>query len=159
MKTFLSLALSLSMFFLFATCKKDPPYDPNGYYIRCKVNGQLYLPENCANCMTCDLIGDTLLLIGANRGFETLVIGVRDSLSVHIGHFPLNNSYNHNAYYKNSPITYDIFRTDSFHTGQINILKLDKGLRIVEGNFEFMPYNNYRNSTVSITEGIFRLKF
>lgn len=159
MKIIICIALTISVFFLCATCKKDPPYDPNGYYIRCKLNGQLYLPENCANCMTCDLIGDTVLIIGANRGFETLGFGIRDLNLIKPINYPLNEELRHRADYKKNPLVQDRYYTDASHTGELNITKLDKSLRIIEGNFYFTAYNAYQNNTVSVTNGIFRLKF
>ena len=59
-----------------SSCKKD--HLPN-FYFQCKVNGVLYEPDNCANCNGKELIGDTTLLLGANRGFEALSIGIIDN--------------------------------------------------------------------------------
>ena len=160
MKTIKFTCIAITFLFVLTKCKTDPPTtDPNSFYLKCKVDGQAYLPENCANCMTCDLIGDTVLIIGGNRGYETIGFGIKDLGAIKQISYPLNESLLHRADYDNSPIVQDRFFTDASHTGQLNITKLDKPGRIIEGNFSFIAYNAYQNKTVSVTEGIFRLKF
>lgn len=153
------LCLSIVLLFVFAKCKDDPPIDPNSFYIRCKVDGQTYIPDNCANCTTCDMYGDTVLILGANRGYEALVIGIIDTSNIGQKLYILNESLSHGATYKNSTNINDKYITNAAHTGQLNITKLDKPGRIIEGNFSFTAYNAYQNKTVSVTDGVFRLKF
>ena len=58
-------------FCLAAACNKE--HLPE-YYFKCKVNGQEYVPDNCANCRTADILGDTLLILGANRFVEAIAL-------------------------------------------------------------------------------------
>ncbi len=151
--------VSISLLFIFAKCEKDPPLDTNSPYIRCKVNGQTYIPENCANCMQCDLIGDTTLIFGANRGYETLGFGIKDLSNIKVGTYPLNESLFHRGDYDNSPTVGDGFFTTATHTGQATITKIDRTNRIMEGNFSFTAYSAVYGTTVNVTDGIFKLRF
>lgn len=141
-----------------ASCNKE--HLPE-YYFKCKVNGQEYVPDNCANCKTADILGDTIFVLGGNRYFEGVAISVLE--------YPLQQkSYTLTskatkgygaAFYDNtigSPS--DIFRTESFRIGQLNITTLDKSNKVIVDTF-FFDANAMQNKTVSITEGKFRLQY
>lgn len=69
------LAIILSLFVLTsAQCKKNTPLPE--FYFSCKVDGQEYIPNGCANCRVAKLLEDTTILINGNRGFETIGIGI-----------------------------------------------------------------------------------
>ena len=75
LKNFGLVIIALST--LAASCKKNPSEpDPDSFYFQCKINGQLYIPNNCANCMSGTLLGDTTLLINGNAGYEAILIGI-----------------------------------------------------------------------------------
>ncbi len=61
--------------------------------------------------------------------------------------------------YYNSTLVNDIFETDSAHVGFLKIDNLDKVQRIIKGTFYFKAYNSYRNDSVNVTDGKFRLKY
>lgn len=148
---------------IFATCNKpqDTVPDPNSFYFRCKINGQTYIPNSCANCITCSILGDTTFLLGGNAGFEAVFIGVINTTGVQIisTAYVLNDNPRYGATYKNSTTTNDRFDTDATRTGQLVITSLDKSNRIVTGTFYFQAYNPVQNKTVDVTEGIFRLRY
>ncbi len=156
MKTLAFLIFAFLLVAIFAQCKDDLPRDPNSFYFRCKVDGVIYIPDNCANCQQSDLIGDTTLIIRGNRGFETLGWLIKDLTTIKSISYPLNEKLRGD--YKNSTIVQDRYFTDITHTGQVNITKLDKLNRLIEGTFSFNAYNAYQNKSVSVTEGVFRLK-
>lgn len=153
--------LILSSLFMFATsCKKE--HLPE-YYFKCKVNGQEYIPDNCANCRTAKLLGDTSLILGANRYVESVVLGILD--------FPLQAK----TYYLDSTRKYggggsasydntignpsDIFETDRLRTGKLIISTLDKTNKIISGTFYFEAYNRVTSTIVRIEAGKFRIKY
>jgi hypothetical protein len=142
---------------LAASCEKQNN-NPAQYYIRCKIDGQDYLPNNCANCMKGQLLNDTTFLLNANAGYESLGIGLFDGTGVSIKTYILDGK-KASGDYDNSPLVNDIFKTDSLRTGQITISKLDKSNKIIEGSFYFQAYNPVQNKTVNVTNGEFRLKY
>ena len=153
------LFILLPLVLLSSSCKKDrlPKF-----YFQCKVDGVLYEPDNCANCNSKELIGDTVLLLGANRGNEALSIGILKR-NMAIGNYKLSSALTENngsAIYDNTignPA--DIFRTDSTRTGVINITELDRSNRIIVGTFYFDAYNIPKNKILRVTEGKFRLNY
>jgi hypothetical protein len=146
---------------IFATCNKTPPIPTDDFYFRCKINGQTYIPNNCANCMVAKLLGDTTLLINGNAGFESIAIGIINFTGqpIIISSYILNDNPRHGADYKNSTTTNDKFDTDATRTGQLVITSLDKTNRIIIGTFYFQAYNPIQNKTVDVTDGIFRLRY
>lgn len=139
------------------SCRKKSP-DPE-FYIKCKVDGQEYLPNNCANCMVGKLLQDTILIIGANRGFETLGIGINDKSGIKVTTYLLNEVIGRRGDYKNSTTTNDRFFTDTTHKGELHVTALDKTNSIISGTFYFQAYNPVQNKTVNVTEGKFRVKY
>lgn len=131
------------------------------YYIRCKIDGLDYLPNNCANCMRAQLLGDTVFLLNANAGFESVAIGIikLDKIPIKTATYILNDNLQQNGIYDNSPEVNDIFKTDMNRTGQLIISSFDKTNKIVEGAFYFQAFNPVQNKTVNITDGKFRLKY
>ena len=83
------LVILLLPCFLFSKCKKEDPLPE--YYIKCKIDGIDYLPNNCANCITADLIGDTTFILGGNRDFEALTLGIQNNDGINEGRYLLNN--------------------------------------------------------------------
>lgn len=132
------------------------------YYFKCKVDGQEYVPDNCANCMTRTILGDTLLILGANRYVESIGIDVleyplkeksyilKEKRNISGGTADYDNTIG------NPP---DIFRTDSLRTGQLTITTLDKTNKIIAGTFSYEAYNAVQNKSVKVTEGKFRLQY
>ncbi len=154
------LYLLIATVLLSASCHKQDP-NPAQYYIRCKIDGQDYLPNNCANCMRGQILGDTTFLMNANAGFESVAIGVikLDKVPIAVTSYILNDNPQQNGVYDNSPQVNDIFKTDATRTGLLNITTLDKPNKIVSGTFYFQAYNPVQNKTVNITNGEFRLKY
>ena len=146
---------------IFVSCKKDPTPDNNYPYFQCKINGQTYIPNNCANCVTCSILGDTTFLLGGNAGFQALDIGIikLDKIPISETTYVLNNNLQQNGTYDISPLVNDIYKTDATHAGQLTITTLDKTKRTIQGTFYFKAYNTYRNDSVSVTDGKFRLNY
>lgn len=140
------------------SCEKQ---DPNlaQFYIRCKIDGQDYLPNNCANCMTGQILGDTVIMLQSSRGFETVTIGVINKPKIEIAAYILNDVIASRGTYKYSTTTTDRYYTDATRTGELKITTLDKANKIVAGTFYFQAYNPVQNKTVNITNGEFRLKY
>lgn len=144
-----------------ASCKKNeyPEPGPNDFYFRCKIDGRLYIPNSCANCMVGKILRDTVYLMNGNSGFESVLIGINDGEIFGKKNYLLNDKIGRQGGYDNSSIVEDIYKTDSSHVGQLEITSLDKTKRIIQGTFYFKAYNNYRNDSVSVTDGKFRLKY
>src|SRR5690606_36449 len=138
-------------FCLAAACNKE--HLPE-YYFKCKVNGQEYVPDNCANCRTAKVLGDTLLILGANRYVETIAIyGLEYPLKEKIYDLlSKRNIGSGSAYYDNTignPV--DIYRTQDTLPGQLSIATLDKTNKIIAGTFYFDAFNVIQNKTVRVT--------
>lgn len=148
----------LTLALLTGSCKKDRL--PN-FYFQCKVDGVFYEPDNCANCSTKDLVGDTSLILGAASGNESLAIGLIRSSKISTGIYILANpNSSYSAIYDNTiGNPSDIFRTDSIRTGIINITELNRSNKIIEGTFYFDAFNIPKNKIVRVTEGRFRLNY
>lgn len=142
---------------IFATCRKNPTptYD---FYFQCKINGQTYIP-GLGNGLTCELLADTTLLLGGNLGYQALGIGINDTTQIKVTTYILNEIIGRRGDYKNSTLTNDRYFTDETHTGQLHITTLDKTNKIIQGTFYFKAYNSYRNDSISITDGKFRLHY
>ncbi len=150
---------ALLFIIIFTQCNKS--HDLPEFYYRCKVDGQDYRPNGCANCLTCTILGDTTFLLGANRGFEVVSIGIikLDHSFITAAVYDLNANPQQNALYDNSPLVNDIFRTDSLRTGVLQIISIDKASKIILGTFSFQAYNAVQNKVVNVTEGKFRWKY
>jgi hypothetical protein len=152
--------LIASLFFITITankCKKEPPLPE--FYFRCKVDGQDYRPNGCPNCLTCAILGDTTFLLGANRGYEVVTVGVIDNSGFKNTDYLLNHIISSRGTYKNSTTVDDRYYTDSLRTGNLIISLIDKSNKIIEGTFSFQAYNLVQNKTVSVTGGKFRLQY
>ena len=151
--------LLLATIFMVASCKKTTDPSPDDFYFRCKINGQLYIPNSCANCLTCTVYKDTILLLGANQGYKVLTIGINDNLNIRVTTYILNEIIGRQGTYKNSTLTNDRYFTDAKHTGQLQITTLDKTNKILQGTFYFKAFNSYSNDSISVTDGDFRLHY
>ena len=144
----------------FSKCTKDDPLPE--FYFQCKVDGVLYEPDNCANCETKEMYGDSLFSLGANSGNEALGLAILKH-SISIGAYSLGKAIIENkgtALYDNTiGNPSDIFRTDSIRTGVVNITELDRTNKIIVGTFSFDAYNIPKNKIVKVTEGKFRLNY
>lgn len=151
----LLFVFTASLFFA-ASCNKE--HLPE-YYFKCKLNGQEYVPDNCANCTQGKILQDTVLIIGGNRSFESLGIGINDGGGIKVGNYILNEIIGRRGDYKFSTSPNDRYFTDATHTGSLTITTLDKTNKIIAGTFSFQAYNSVQNKTVNITEGKFRLQY
>ena len=149
--------LLLTIFLLNASCEKDITRTSK-YYISCKVDGEKYLPNNCANCMRAQILGDSIFGMNANRGFETVMVGLIQKTTIKTGKYILNSPQT-GAAYKFSTTTNDRFDTDGTNTGELNIITLDNVNKIVSGTFFFKGYNPVQQKTVNVSEGVFRLNY
>src|SRR5690606_18809411 len=146
-------------FCLAAACNKE--HLPE-YYFKCKLDGKEYVPDNCANCRTAKVLGDTLLILGANRYVESIGIDVLE-YPLKEKTYTLKESRDASAETADYDNTIgnpsDIFRTDSLRKGQLTISTLDKANKIIAGTFYFDAFNVIQNKTVRVTEGKFRLQY
>ncbi len=149
--------IALLPWFLFSKCKKDEVLPE--YYLRCKVNGLDFQPNGCTNCVQCNLLGDTTLIIRGNRDYETLGIVIEDHTMIKEGVYQLSGVVGRVGDYKNSTLPIDRYFTDSSHTGFWTITVLDKTKKIIQGTFNYMAFNKYRNDSITINYGKFRLKY
>ena len=142
---------------IFATCKKQPDTS-NDFYFQCKINGQIYIP-GLGNDLTFEILADTTLILGGNIGYQTLGIGINDNTKIKDTVYLLNQIIGRQGDYKNSTLVNDRYFTDSVHTGELHITTLDKTNKIIQGTFFFKAFNAYRNDSVSVTDGTFRLHY
>lgn len=105
------------------------------------------------------ILKDTVFLMNANAGFQSVGMGLYDGTGVGVKTYGLNGKFSGSADYKYSTTTNDIYRTDSMRTGQLIITTLDKANKIIAGTFYFQAYNPVQNKIVNITNGAFRLKY
>lgn len=153
--TFLSF-LIISCF-TFSECRKEPPLPE--FYIRCKIDGQNYLPNNCANCMRGQILRDTVFLMNANADLQSIGMGLFDGIGIRIKTYILNGTTSGSADYKNSTTSNDIYKTDLTRIGELKITALDKTNKIIAGTFYFEAYNPVQNKSVNISNGQFRLRY
>jgi hypothetical protein len=159
MKSFHTIIL-LSLFIVLTASECRKTLTPE-FYFKCKVDGQEYIPNNCANCLTCTILGDTAFILGANRGYEVVLLGKinHNGLPIIATTYLLNEIPEQRASYDNSPTVNDIFKTDASHTGALDITTLDRANKIIAGTFSFKAYNPLQQKTVNVTEGSFRIKY
>ena len=155
----LILLLLITPLFINLKCRKDNT--PEGYFFLCKLDGNTYRAEGgaCVNCISADLLGDTLLAISGARSIEIIVIGIFERQGIKEGIYNLNNIIGRRGSYKNSFTVADRFFTDSLRTGQLTISRLDKTTKAIEGTFYFKAYNPVQDKIVNITEGKFRINY
>ncbi len=134
MKNILFILSALFFTLIFATCKKDPKPGKDDFYFQCKINGKTYIP-GLGNGLTCELLTDTTLILGANLGFESVLMGINDGTGIGVKDYLLNDVIGRQGGYDNSPQVNDIYKTDSLHTGQLHITTLDKTNKIIQGTF------------------------
>jgi hypothetical protein len=151
------LFISVITLFCFAKCRKDREPDPNSFYFRCKIDGQLYVPGS----MDAKLLSDTTILINGNSGFESVAFWTINITGQPIiaTSYILNDNPRRGGDYKTSTTTTDKFSTDATRTGELTISTLDKTKKIISGTFYFQGYNPIQNKTVNITEGKFRVNY
>ena len=149
--------LLLAPFFISSKCNKDDALPE--YYFRCKIDGQDYRPNSCANCMRAQILRDTVLLLNGNAGFQTIGLGLHDGGGVETKTYVLNGKVSGSADYKNATTVDDIFKTDALRTGQLIITNIDKSNKLISGTFHFQAYNPVQDKTVNITDGRFRLVY
>lgn len=160
LKTF-SFALIL-LITIAASCHKNeyPEPGPNDFYFRCKIDGRLYIPNSCANCMSFKLLEDTSLIASGNAGFETIRFGINDKTGIQAKTYDLINQGGRRATYKYGTIRDDYYRTQNFNPGSFQITEVDKSKRIIRGTFHFVAYHSFRaNDSVIVSDGIFRVKY
>lgn len=128
--------LFLTSVLLAASCEKKDP-NPAQFYIRCKIDGEDYWPNGCANFMRGQLQGDTTFLMNANAGFQSISIGIvkLDKVPISMMTYILDDNLQQNGLYDNSPQVNDIFKTGLTNTGEFKITSLDKANKIISGSF------------------------
>src|SRR5665647_5520 len=158
LKTFILLVIAFIT--ISASCKKTTDPRPSDFYFRCKINGQLYIPNSCANCLSFKLLEDTSLIANANAGFETIRFGINDLTGIQVKTYNLINQIGNRATYKNSTTTDDYYRSQNYNPGNLTITELNKTNRTIRGNFNFVAYHSFRpNDSLIITEGTFYAKY
>ncbi|MEJ7676393.1 MAG: DUF6252 family protein [Segetibacter sp.] len=105
------------------------------------------------------MLGDTTFLLGANRGYEVVTIGIISNPRITNKKYILNQVISSAGTYKNSTTVNDRYFTDSLRTGELNISLIDSSKKIIRGTFSFQAYNPVQNKTINITEGQFRLQY
>jgi hypothetical protein len=129
------------------------------FYFKCKVDGKEYIPNKCANCLVPKILKDTIFILRANKGYETLGVGINDRTQIKVTSYTLNEVVGQMGDYKFSTTTNDRFFTDASHLGELKITFLDKDNKVVEGSFHFRAFNSLTNAEVTISEGAFRLNY
>lgn len=141
---------------LLGSCnKQDPIPGGNAIYWRSTINGQSYSPHGCTNCYNAELIGDTSFLVHANNDYYSVSVGIVSRNIVQAGVYPMSVYPNATGVFSDQPYVRNSFQTDSLHRGTLNITRLERTNKIVEGNFDFYAYNALRDSTVHVV-GSFR---
>ena len=141
-----------------SSCKKDTTPE---FYYKCKLNGQDYTYYGCANCLQCNVLGDTVFILNASTDYQSVAVWHNDNNGIYAGNYQLSNSTNPGGggFYHDQPYVSNLYYTDTINVGKLNITELDKTNRIVAGTFYFNAYCAKYDSTVPITEGRFRLKY
>lgn len=150
------ILLIASVLFLSGACEKE--HLPE-FYFKCKVDGKEYVPDNCANCVISEILRDTVLILGGNKGFETLGVGINDTRGIQTGNYILNEVVGRRGDYKFATTPIDRYFTNNTHNGNLSITTFDKINKIIAGTFYFTAYNAVQNKTVKITDGKFRLQY
>lgn len=162
MKSMKNVFIYLMAFFMAtmlgaSSCKKkvEPTRD-----FECRVNGRYYTYESGPNSLQCDMLGDTVLLIGGSSNGEGVSLLRRDLTGLKIGSYDIKTpGVPTSASYSNQPYEENVYRTDSIHIGKLIITEFDKVNKIIAGTFYFSAYCKKYDSAVSITDGSFRLKY
>ncbi len=136
------------------------------FYFSCYINGQYFEPEKPGGLgeypLTAKLLYDGIdFRISASKGIKSLFLWVKDSINkIGVTQYQLFNtpSYFSRAVY-DSDLDADDYRTDSLHSGIINISLIDNQNEIISGTFHFKAYNAIKKDTVHITDGKFKLKY
>jgi Family of unknown function (DUF6252) len=152
-------AVTVLLLLTVGSCHKKQEVNPNSFYMQCEINGNLYIPNGCANCSTPEILHDTTLLLPANNGFESLGIGINDHQGIHATTYVLNDVIGRQGTYKYSTVVNDRYYTDATHRGKLTITLLDKTNQIIQGTFFFTAYNLMQNDSVKVTDGKFRLQY
>ncbi|MGN6438227.1 MAG: DUF6252 family protein [Agriterribacter sp.] len=147
----------LSSCFISSKCNKEEALGE--YYFRCKIDGETYRPNSCANCMTAQILGDTVIMLQGNRDFEALTIGVINKPAIEATSYLLNDNISSRGTYKYSTTVNDRYFTNATHTGMLLINTLNKQDKVVSGTFYYKAYNSYTEDSISITDGKFRLQY
>ena len=145
-----------------ASCNKNeyPEPGPDDFYFRCKIDGRIYVPNSCANCLSFMLLEDTSLIANGNAGFETIGFGINDKTGIQAKTYELINQIGNRATYKYSTTTDDYYRTQNFNPGSFKVIEVDKSKRIIRGTFHFVAYHSFRpNDSVIVSDGMFRVKY
>lgn len=132
---------------------------PGEFYFLCKLDGELYQANSCANCNVARLLGDTVFQVNANRGFETIIVGINDGEKIGVKEYFLRDLIGRQGVYDNSPEVDDIFITDEQRTGILKITLIDRVAKIVEGAFQFDAYNPKQDKVARVTQGKFRMQY
>ncbi|MGN6438863.1 MAG: hypothetical protein ACTHMM_20125 [Agriterribacter sp.] len=99
----------LSSCFIFSKCNKEEALGE--FYFRCKIDGESYRPNSCANCMRAQILRDTVFILNGNAGFESVGIGIYDGRTVGKKTYTLNRIGSGGSYNFSTTVD-DIFRTD-----------------------------------------------
>lgn len=160
MKMVLHILPAFLFTLIFATCyKSDTTPNPNSFYFQAKINGQIYTPNGCTNCLTCLILRDTILILGGNNGFQTLGFEIHDTNKIHSTTYNLSEMFGKVGDYKNGTDPSDRYFTDYNHKGILQITELDKTNKMIKGLFHFSAFNTLRNDSVTVTDGQFRLRY
>ena len=162
MKYTTSLLLALYCLF-YTSCNKNKNTDTA--YFSCYINGQYFEPEKQKGLgeypITAKLLyDDTNLRISADKGIQSLSIGIFDTSKVKPKEYQLTRNamfYSRALYYPT--VSGSHYETDSIFTGIATITMLDTKNMTVQGTFYFDAYNSTLNDTVHITNGKFKLKY
>ena len=122
----LSYILIVACVSMTGSCRKVPA--DAEYFIKCKLDGRPFVPNNCANCMRGQIPGDTVFLLNANAGFETVSLGIikLDRVPITVATYVLNDNPQQSVQYDKSPRVDNIYKTDGARTGTLMITSLIK---------------------------------
>ncbi len=118
-----------------------PSYTP-GYYFYCKVDGEEFRPEFKSELgyknIKAKLLRDSSFFANADIGEQRVSFGLFNNDLIREGSYLLlkNGAPPGTASYTPT-ISIDKYNTDSTHTGQVEISRLDKNKKIVTGTFYF----------------------
>jgi hypothetical protein len=155
----LLLLLLLTPLIMNLKCKKEET--PEGYFFICKLDGKEYRASggSCVTCIAGFAVGDTVLSVTGKRSNEDIGMGVYDDQGIREKTYILNDNIRSGGTYDNSITINDSYVTDSIRTGQLNITKLDRIKKEVEGTFYFKAYSTVYDKIITITEGKFRINY
>lgn len=131
------------------SCRK---LQQNQTYLECLIDGELFRACEGRGCIQATILRDSVLLLGGDRGFETISFGIFPNKKLTEGEYHLAFPPT-DAIYSPSSSPFDNYVTDDQHVGKLTIHNIDRRNVRIYCSFEFVAYSEKTGRTVRITNG------